>query len=112
MSTSSSILRYNPRKEGLERWLGSLETTIMDIIWDRGAPCTVKYVFRTLADDRAYTTIMTTMQRLAEKGILTRKRVGLSYQYTPVDADQWVFIVRQEIAVAESLISIEYQVRK
>jgi predicted transcriptional regulator len=46
---------------------------------------TVKKVHRLLTQQReiAYTTVMTTMSRLAEKGVLIRHREGLAYVYTP-----------------------------
>jgi predicted transcriptional regulator len=59
----------------------------MQIVW-REKSTTVKQVHRRLQDnperaDIAYTTVMTTMTRLAEKGILNRRRDGLAYIYTP-----------------------------
>lgn len=37
---------------------------------------------------RAYTTIMTTMDRLFRKGILTRKKVGLAWRYSPAFTEE------------------------
>lgn len=112
-SSSSGVLRYDPRKEGLARWLGSLETDIMCAVWDCDRAITVKRIYRELLDDReiAYTSVMTTMERLVKKGLMTRERVGLRYEYTPVDADGWAFIERQELAVAQSLVTVEYRIK-
>jgi predicted transcriptional regulator len=79
--------RFKPGAGGLVKVLGPLETKIMQIVW-REKVTTVKQVHRRLQDsperaDIAYTTVMTTMTRLAEKGILTRRRDGLAYVYTP-----------------------------
>jgi predicted transcriptional regulator len=79
--------RFKPAAGGLVKVLGPLETKIMQIVW-REKTTTVKQVHRRLQDtteraDIAYTTVMTTMTRLAEKGILTRRRDGLAYVYTP-----------------------------
>jgi predicted transcriptional regulator len=78
--------RFKPAAGGLVKVLGPLETKIMQIVW-REKSATVKQVHRRLQDqtnrDIAYTTVMTTMTRLAEKGILNRKRDGLAYLYTP-----------------------------
>lgn len=79
--------RFKPGAGGLVKVLGPLETRIMQIVW-REKSTTVKQVHRKLQDsperaDIAYTTVMTTMTRLAEKGILDRKRDGLAYVYTP-----------------------------
>jgi len=79
--------RFKPAAGGLVKVLGPLETKIMQIVW-REKSTTVKLVHRRLQDnpeqsDIAYTTVMTTMTRLAEKGILNRRRDGLAYVYTP-----------------------------
>ncbi len=79
--------RFKPGAGGLVKVLGPLETKIMQIVW-REKSTTVKVVHRRLQDtpergDIAYTTVMTTMTRLAEKGILNRRRDGLAYVYTP-----------------------------
>jgi BlaI family transcriptional regulator, penicillinase repressor len=59
--------------------LHELESEIMDEVWRRGA-CTVRDVLDALNDRtevaRAYTTVMTVMQRLAGKGLLRRERSG------------------------------------
>jgi len=101
------MLRFDPRKEGIERWLGSLEAAIMDVVWDAAGAVTVKSVWRPLYDERklAYTTVMTTMQRLCKKRLLTRERVGLSYHYKSVDADADSFMRRQTVYVVRSLES-------
>ncbi len=54
--------------------LGPLETEIMQIVW-REKFTTVKKVHQALQNQReiAYTTVMTTMTRLAEKGVLNRE---------------------------------------
>ena len=52
---------------------GSLETAILDVFWTQAEPMTVRQVHDALADrGRAYTTILTTMTRLYEKGWLSR----------------------------------------
>ena len=65
------------------RIFGSLEAEIMPIMWRRGT-ATVKQVHREIVDwrDLAYTTVMTTMERLTEKGVLKREKHGLAYIYT------------------------------
>ena len=75
--------RFSPTKDGLVKVLGPLETEIMQTIW-QDERSTVKKVHRKLSQQRdiAYTTVMTTMSRLAEKGVLNRRREGLAYIYT------------------------------
>ncbi len=76
--------RFKPAEGGLVKVLGPLETDIMQLVW-RDKSTTVKKVHRALQAERdiAYTTVMTTMTRLAEKGVLTRRRDGLAYVYAP-----------------------------
>lgn len=61
---------------------GALETAIMEVVWASG-PITVRDVLLVLKRDCAYTTVMTVMQRLFDKGVLHRRLVDNAYQYTP-----------------------------
>ncbi|HEY1013095.1 MAG TPA: BlaI/MecI/CopY family transcriptional regulator [Herpetosiphonaceae bacterium] len=76
--------RFSPTQDGLVKVLGPLETEIMELLW-KEQQGTVKKIHRVLQERRdiAYTTVMTTMSRLAEKGILHRTRDGLAYVYRP-----------------------------
>ncbi len=88
-------IHFNPAREGLAQVLGPLESEIMWLIWQQGQ-ATVKQIHRILSRQReiAYTTVMTTMSRLAEKGILKRTRRGMAYLYRPtmskIEFDRWV----------------------
>ncbi|MDQ7824117.1 MAG: BlaI/MecI/CopY family transcriptional regulator [Candidatus Eremiobacteraeota bacterium] len=64
--------------------LGELELEIMDVLWDFDF-ATVKDIHETLVKKRdiAYTTVMTVMTRLAEKGMLKRSQSGRTYVYRP-----------------------------
>ncbi len=70
--------------------LAPLELECMSVLWPLGEG-TVRDIHRQLAVSRprAYTTIMTIMDRLAHKGIVTRHRVGRAYRYQPnLSADE------------------------
>ncbi len=91
--------RFSPTKDGLVKVLGPLETEIMQIVW-QDERSTVKKVHRKLSQHReiAYTTVMTTMTRLAEKGVLRRHREGLAYVYTPaISESDFVTMVVQQV---------------
>lgn len=64
--------------------LGDLEQDIMETVWDC-SPMTVRDVVDQLQTKRqsAYTTVMTVMNRLVEKGMLRRRSHGASYVYAP-----------------------------
>ncbi len=67
--------------------MGDLEVEIMELVWKKANPTvTVREIYELLRLKReiAYTTVMTTMVRLAEKGILRIvDKVGLANLYTP-----------------------------
>lgn len=67
--------------------LHELESEVMEQIWSDGAETTVRAVMEALnsrrEQDRAYTTYMTTMARLADKGLLARRREGKTDLYAP-----------------------------
>jgi predicted transcriptional regulator len=64
---------------------GSLEAAIMDAVWNAGEPVAVRAIVERLnarrAEPLAYTTVMTVMSRLAEKGILDRRKEGRGFVY-------------------------------
>ncbi|MEU6713652.1 BlaI/MecI/CopY family transcriptional regulator [Nonomuraea sp. NPDC046802] len=68
------------------RGLGELESTIMDRMWARRRPASVREVVEELRLERtiAYTTVMTVMDKLHTKGLLKRRPVGRAYVYEPV----------------------------
>lgn len=55
------------------RVLGDLELRIMNVVWDAEDPLAVREVQRKLVRAKlAYTTVMTTLDRLFKKGLLAR----------------------------------------
>jgi len=102
------ILRFRPQAKGAERWLGSLEAAIMEIVWSADSPRTIKQVWRALQEsygDLAYTTAMTTVHRLWKKGLLTRNSVPLTsnthiYRASCSEAE---FVELQTRAIIQSL---------
>lgn len=72
------------RKHTLSEVLGPLEADIMEVVWDRGE-VTVRDVHGALAAGRriAYTTVMTTLGRLADKGLLRRIEAQPAHRYLP-----------------------------
>ena len=68
--------------KGAEKLLGELELAIMRVAWSRDA-VTVRDVLEVVSKKRtlAYTTVMTVMGRLAEKGLLVAEKSGKSYVY-------------------------------
>jgi predicted transcriptional regulator len=61
--------------------LGPLELSVMEVVWQTGA-CNVRDVVQQLDRDLAYTTVMTTMDRLYKKGLLDRTKCDRAFLYS------------------------------
>ena len=74
-----------------ETGLGPLESELVRSLWDAGKPLTVRELLEQVNRRRrtklAYTTVMTVLSRLAEKGALRRERRGRAFAYEPVAGD-------------------------
>ncbi len=69
--------------------LGPLEKEVMDILWGRGRS-NVRDVVQELARTLAYTTVMTTLDRLYKKGLLQREKSDRAFFYLPsLSRRQW-----------------------
>jgi predicted transcriptional regulator len=60
--------------------LGKLEMNVMEVLWEAGAS-TVHDVARRLERPLAYTTVMTTLDRLYKKGLLERRKADRAFRY-------------------------------
>lgn len=79
--------------------LGKLEFELMQILWSRGE-CNVRDVVRQLRRPLAYTTVMTTLDRLYKKGLLDRRMPERSFVYCArLSREEW------ERQRAESLVA-------
>lgn len=84
MSTTS---RPTPRNR-----LGELERAVLEHLWTEGPShpegLTVREVHDVVGVERdlAYTTLMTVLDRMAKKGLVTRERDGRAWRYTPASS--------------------------
>ncbi len=90
MTTESEGLdlhSFRTDRPGIRKVLGNLEAEIMELIWEHLANqgMVVREVFEILYERRriAYTTVMSTMSRLAKKGLLRVEKKDQSYIYYP-----------------------------
>ena len=67
--------------EILDSHLGALEREVMDIVW-RAGEINVREAGALLQSPVAYTTVMTTMDRLFKKRLLERRKVGRAFVYS------------------------------
>jgi predicted transcriptional regulator len=77
-------IRIRPEQDGLKTSLFDLEAEIMEHVWNQGwDEFAVADVHTLLEKQReiAYTTVMTTVSRLYDKELLTRRKQGRRYLY-------------------------------
>lgn len=68
--------------EQFTRALGRLETEVLEMVWRR-RELTVRNLYDDLEQRLAYTTLMTTLDRLHKKGLLKRYKAGRAFVYSP-----------------------------
>ncbi len=85
MTFEPDIGTFRPDRPGIRKVLGDLEAEIMELVWarppDQGT--IVRDVFEALYERRriAYTTVMSTMTRLAKKNLLRVEKKDQTYIY-------------------------------
>lgn len=72
------------RDGGRRRAPGELEGAVLAELWSAAGPLTAAQVNDRITGDLAYTTVLTILSRLHDKGLLTRVRTGRSFAYAPV----------------------------
>jgi predicted transcriptional regulator len=96
------------RGEGIEKLLGELEAEIMDLLWAEDGVVMVRDVLTKLNRKRerpiAYTTVMTIMARLTEKGLLQRTLVGKTHEYRVAQTRE-EFLRRASGRIVEDLLA-------
>ena len=77
------------RTPGDRLTLGNLESELMEILWMH-SNCNVRDVVHKVSRPLAYTTVMTTLDRLFKKGFLSRKKSRRAFVYSPrFSRQQW-----------------------
>jgi predicted transcriptional regulator len=68
------------------RPFGELEAVVMQQLWERREPATVRELLAELQASRsiAYTTVMTVLDNLHRKGAVGREMQGRAWRYAPV----------------------------
>jgi predicted transcriptional regulator len=69
------------------RQFGELESAVLAALWAAPGPLVPAEVQAAVSDDLAYTTVMTILVRLHDKGIIERSKVGRAFAYRPVVAE-------------------------
>ena len=74
------LKRQSGARKLVLKQLGSLESQLMERTWERGE-ITVRDLHMEFAPRLAYTTVMTTLDRLYKKGMLNRRKAGKAFYY-------------------------------
>lgn len=82
------------------RPMGSLEADVLRCLWATDDALTPADVCRQLNTDLAYTTIMTILTRLWDKGLVGRERSGRAFRYRPILTESEYAARRMEAALA------------
>jgi predicted transcriptional regulator len=77
-------MKSSPRQppNELEPFFGALELRVLNALWAREGPQSVRDL-QPAFEGIAYTTLMTTLDRLHRKGVLLRDKVGRAFVYRP-----------------------------
>jgi len=75
------LLRRKP--SGLGSLFCTLELRVLETLWARNAEVSVRDVLNAFPK-AAYTTVMTTMERLHRKGVLDRRKDGRAFLYRAI----------------------------
>jgi predicted transcriptional regulator len=77
-----TLFGFRRPREVVGSALGKLEKTVLEEVWRRGR-VSASDIYRSFGGRTAYTTWMTTLDRLYKKGLLKREKEGRAYLYTP-----------------------------
>ena len=76
---------------------GPLEARVMEVLWTCGE-CTVREVMKKLDGELAYTTIMSTLNRLSRKNLVSRRMRNRAYIYSPrITCQEWKDKVARDV---------------
>jgi predicted transcriptional regulator len=81
-SPGFKVRGFRAPREAVLSSLGPLERRVLDAAW-RLKKTNVRMVIEALHDEFAYTTVMTTLDRLYKKGYLEREMHGRAFFYSP-----------------------------
>ncbi|MGK2929493.1 MAG: BlaI/MecI/CopY family transcriptional regulator [Acidimicrobiales bacterium] len=84
------------------RGMGELEAAVMESLWSSDDGLTPREVHDRVADDLGYTTVMTVVTRLWEKGLLAREPEGRSFRYRPTSTAAEHHGERMQAALAKA----------
>lgn len=98
MRTTRFLLRgFKRPREVASQALGKLEREVLNQIWLR-KEVSVRDIYLAFGETIAYTTVMTTLDRLFKKNLLTRRKVSRAFVYLPaVSREEFEQGIREDV---------------
>ena len=98
MNTPRFLLRgFRRPREVASLALGRLERQVLDETWQRGE-VSVRDIYVCFGEKTAYTTLMTTLDRLFRKRLLNRRKDGRAFLYAPtVSREEFEHGIREDV---------------
>jgi predicted transcriptional regulator len=98
MNTPRFLLRgFRRPREVASLALGKLERQVLDETWQR-REVSVRDIYVAFGEKIAYTTLMTTLDRLFRKRLLDRRKDGRAFLYTPaVSRQEFEHGIREDV---------------
>lgn len=91
--------------DGLAKVLGDLEARVMEVVWELDAPSTAREVHQQVAraHDVALLTVVTVLNKLVAKRLLTRRKITDLLHYTPTSSRD-EFLARTSRQMVEGIL--------
>jgi predicted transcriptional regulator len=99
MKTSPFVLRgFRRPSEIAFMAIGKRERQVLEETWRLGGEVSVRDIHRALEERVAYTTLMSTLDRLYRKNFLARRKDGRAYVYSPaVNREEYDHIIKVDV---------------
>lgn len=98
---------FDPNSKGVGVFLGPTESRLMEIAWAHQNLTVKKAIFHLgEKNNLAYTTVMTVLGNLADKGLLKKKKQGRLFAYSPT-VDKKKFI-KERVALIQKCIKSNF----
>src|SRR5262249_54885741 len=72
------------KRDSIRRPAGALQGEVLAALWAADRPLTPAEVQEQVGGDLAYTTVMTALARLYEKGAVKREEIGRAFAHPPI----------------------------
>jgi predicted transcriptional regulator len=98
MKAPRFLLRgFRPPREVASLALGKLEKQVLNEVWRRGE-LSVRGIYLAFGEKIAYTTLMTTLDRLYKKRLLDRRKDGRAFLYVPaMSREEFEHGIREDV---------------